>query len=324
MHGLAASYDFVGRRADALPLHEETLALRRARLGPDHPDTLWSMNNLAATYSATGRRTDALELFEEVLARRIAKLGRDHPDTIASMNNVAHVHASLGRHAEALELRQETLALWTAKLGPDHPFTLMSMSNLALGYAALGRHAEALKLREETLALRRVKLGPDHPHTLVSMRDLAESLVQLDRGAEAVPLIDECVERAAGKDVDPRLIPTVMESRLRHFEKSQDAAGCRATAEMWEKLKRTDAASLYNAACKRAVTAAVIQADPRTPAADATRLAGEEADRAMAWIEKAVAAGYKNAAHLARDRDLDALRERADFRELVAELEAGK
>ena len=84
-----------------------------------------------------------------------------------------------------------------------------------------------------------------------------------------------------------------MTLRLRHFEKTKDAAGCRATAEMWEKLKRTDAGSLYNAACWRAVTAAVIEHDPKTPGADASRLAREEADRAMAWLKQAVAAGYE-------------------------------
>ena len=47
MMGLANSYGAVGRTADALKLGEETLALRRAKLGPDHPGTLSSMNNLA-------------------------------------------------------------------------------------------------------------------------------------------------------------------------------------------------------------------------------------------------------------------------------------
>ena len=54
MNNLAVSYAAVGRLAEALKLHEETLALRKAKLGPDHPDTLASMNNLANSYA--GRR----------------------------------------------------------------------------------------------------------------------------------------------------------------------------------------------------------------------------------------------------------------------------
>jgi hypothetical protein len=47
MMNLAVSYVDLGRHADAVKLQEETLALQKAKLGPDHPDTLTSMNNLA-------------------------------------------------------------------------------------------------------------------------------------------------------------------------------------------------------------------------------------------------------------------------------------
>ena len=47
MNNLANSYAALGRHAEALKLHEETLTLRKAKLGPDHPDTLASMGNLA-------------------------------------------------------------------------------------------------------------------------------------------------------------------------------------------------------------------------------------------------------------------------------------
>ena len=114
----------------------------------------------------------------------------------------------------------------------------------------------------------------------------------------------------------------MIELRRRHFEKVKDASGCRTTAEMWERLNRTDAGSLYNAACYRAVTAAVVKVDTKTPGADAARLATEEADRAMAWLHKAVAAGFSAVAHIKNDKDLDPLRDRADFKKLLAELEA--
>ena len=68
----------------------------------------------------------------------------------------------------------------------------------------------------------------------------------------------------------------------------------------------------------------MIPEDPKTPAADAARLAKEQADLAMAWLHKAVAAGFKDAEHMKKDKDLDALREREDFKKLLAELEAKK
>ena len=61
-----------------------------------------------------------------------------------------------------------------------------------------------------------------------------------------------------------------------------------------------------------------------TPGADAARLAKDDADRAMELLAKAVQAGYKDVAHMKKDTDLDPLRDRDDFKKLIAELEAKK
>jgi hypothetical protein len=151
------------------------------------------------------------------------------------------------------------------------------------------------------------------------MGNLADSLCMLDRGAEAIPLIDACVAKAAGKAVDPQLIPNVMALRMEHFQKVGDPAGCRATAAMWEKPNRPDADSLYNAACFRAITAAV---QAKTKTTDSARLAKVDADRAMELLNQAVKAGYKDAAHMKKDTELNTLRDRPDFQNLVAQLAA--
>jgi hypothetical protein len=44
----------------------------------------------------------------------------------------------------------------------------------------------------------------------------------------------------------------------------------------------------------------------------------------MDWLAQAVAAGYRDAAAMAADRGLDALRHRADFKELSARLSAAQ
>jgi serine/threonine protein kinase/tetratricopeptide (TPR) repeat protein len=320
MNNVAIGYQALGRHADALQLYEETLPLLKAKVGPNHRVTLMIMNNMAFTLDALDRHGDALKLREKTLALMKNKHGADHPDTLWTMMSLANSYESAGRLTDALELHEKTLALRKIKLPPNHPDTLWSMNNLARTYAALGRHADALKLREETLARRQDKLGPNHPDTLWSMWTVADSLSKLDRGVEAVPIIDDCLKRVASKVVDKRLIPHLVESRLRHFEKTKDVAGCRQTAEIWEQLQRTDAGSLYNAACFRAVTAAVIRGNDTSE--KGAKDAAAEADRAMARLTQAVAAGYKNLAHLKTDRDLDALRGREDFKQLVAAVAA--
>jgi tetratricopeptide (TPR) repeat protein len=273
------------------------------------------MNGLINDYVAVGRFEDSLKLLQEMLTMRQKTLGRDDPETLGATANVAVGYFQLGRLEEALKLREEVLPLMKAKI-PEHAYTLITMSNLANSYAVAGRHKDALKLYEEVLELRKAKHGPDDPETLLSMRELAECLINCDRGAEAVPLIDECVRRAAGKALDANFVPALFDLRLRHFETQKDASGCRTTAEMWERLNRTDAESLHSAACFRAVTAAVLDATEESEEATA------EADLAMNWLTKAVAAGYGDAAHMKQDKDLDSLRDREDFTKLLVELES--
>jgi hypothetical protein len=145
-----------------------------------------------------------------------------------------------------------------------------------------------------------------------------EDLKERTRAEEAEKAERKAKEAAQTREAQTRAVLDFV-LRLRHFEKTKDATGCRATAEMWEKLNRADAESLYIAARLRATTAAVLKSNP---GADATRLAKEQADRAMVWLKQAIAAGYKDA-HMEADPLLDALRDRQDFKKLAAELQAG-
>lgn len=336
MSELAKSYNALARHAEALRLREQILALRKVRPGPDHPDTLSSVTDLAASYYFLGRHVEALQLREEALALRKVRLPPDHPDALQSMFEVAVSYLALGRGAEALARFEETQRLREAALGPSHPDTLWALWGVATSHAALGRHAEALRWFERTFELRKDKLGPDHPDTLWTVWGLAKSLVALGRGAEAVPVIDECVMRHAGQVAYPRLIPGVLDVRLRYFAGVGDAAGCRRTAVMWEAVNRPGAglyaavgsddenrpeggmsrpgAGLYTAARMRAVAAGAFERANQQAEAIA------DADRATACLRKAVAAGYRDGDYMEKDRDLDALRGREDFQALLATL----
>ena len=52
---------------------DASLALRKASLGPDHPDTLLSMSSVASSYTVSGRHAEAVKLFKETLAVQQAK-----------------------------------------------------------------------------------------------------------------------------------------------------------------------------------------------------------------------------------------------------------
>ena len=151
----------------------------------------------------------------------------------------------------------------------------------------------------------------------MSMAAMAKFLLAMHRPAEALVLIDECLERVPGKAVDPRMVRAMIELRVRYFAMAKDVAGCRETAEVWEKLNYTDAESYYIAANVRAVTCTVAG---QTPGADATRLAEAEAGQAMDWLRKAMTGGYGNISHLVANADLAPLRKRADYAALLWDL----
>jgi serine/threonine protein kinase/Flp pilus assembly protein TadD len=181
--------------------------------------------------------------------------------------------------------------------------------------AALGWYQKAIVRLEALLAVEprlvtaREFLGNSH-----AMR--ANTLAALGRHEEAVRDWQRALELAVGSKKAA--------FRRMMFRTKKDAASYLAAAAEYEVLKPTGAGAMYKAACCRAVCAAVIREDPKTPEADAPRLAKDQADLAMAWLHKAVAAGYKDVEHMKQDTDLDALREREDFKKLLIELEAKK
>src|SRR5262249_181470 len=94
MNNLALSYAAAGRAQEALNLYEETLQLYKAKLGPDHPDTLRSTGNLAKSYADAARMQEPLKLYDATLQLRKAKLGPDHPNTLWTMNALAWLLAT--------------------------------------------------------------------------------------------------------------------------------------------------------------------------------------------------------------------------------------
>ncbi|ETS86513.1 hypothetical protein PFICI_00341 [Pestalotiopsis fici W106-1] len=121
-------YDLNGRWEAALKLDVEVCENREKISGPDHPDTLRSMNNLAETNQ--GQLEAAEELHKKALEIRKQKLGPDHPDTLLSMHNLAFTLDSLGRIDEAIPMLERCVNLREQVLGSDHPKYLSSLAIL--------------------------------------------------------------------------------------------------------------------------------------------------------------------------------------------------
>jgi eukaryotic-like serine/threonine-protein kinase len=192
---LGISLAALGEATLAAEIFQKALDTRRTQLGPDHPETLNSMNNLALAYQAIGQIYKAVPLLEEVLERRKAKFGPIHRDTLASISNLANVYSDIGQLAKAVPLYEETLRKRKALLGPNHPDTLASMNNLSLAYDNTGQLAKAIPLYEQTFQKQQAILGHDHPYTLDSMNNLAGAYCQSGQLAKAIPLFEEVLQK---------------------------------------------------------------------------------------------------------------------------------
>ena len=85
-------------------MYERALQIREKALGPEHPDTVTSLNNLAALHQDMGAPAKAVPLYERVVKIKEKTPGPDHPDTAISLTNLALVYQGLGEYDKALPL----------------------------------------------------------------------------------------------------------------------------------------------------------------------------------------------------------------------------
>jgi tetratricopeptide (TPR) repeat protein len=178
--GLAADLGvFLGVRGDltgAREREERALAARERILGPEHPDTLTTLQNLAGTLLAQGDLAGARERYERVLAAYEHIQGPEHPDTLRTLNNLAVTLQEQGDLAGARERHERVLAAYERIQGTEHPDTLNMLNNLAGVLDAQGDLAGARERYERALAAYERILGVEHPHTLSTLQNLAVTL----------------------------------------------------------------------------------------------------------------------------------------------------
>jgi len=343
---LAQSQLNLGTLLDDRRKHEEAEALFREaianweKLAKDFPTVpeyragvVKSLNNLGNALRAQSEYVDAEVVvrqavdIQEKLAAEFRKVPAYRRDLFAVQSTLGNVLLQLGKRPEAEEAYRQ--AVVTAE-GLAREFADVRQHAVDLG-GAYGNFGNVLRnggQPEVALDWYRKAIATLEPvvtkesRLVVARQFLCNSHLGRASAFEALGRHDEATsdwERTVELD-DGR---NKANFRLRMFRSQKDAAGCLAAAAEYEAQKPTDAGELYDAACNRAVCAAVIPQDPKTPAADAARLAKEQADLAMDWLRQAVAAGFRDVEHMKQDKDLDVLREREDFNKLF-ELQAKK
>jgi serine/threonine-protein kinase len=320
----------LGQSDEAIAGYRQALALRE-KLADEFPDVPEYRKDLAYTHANLGILLRPRGTYEESArhSRRalaiLQKLADDFPAVHDYRRELGGSHNNLGllltvrnEITEAAEQFRKALAI-REKLVKDYPGVPGYQVDLGGTYGNYGRllrrsgkPAESLNWLERAIRML-AKIHQQDPQSVDPRLFLRNSHAtralaydQLERYAEAVKDWTRAIELTPPQE-QPRLRADRANSQLRAGQVA------RAVAEVAELTKagKWSAGQWYDFACILAVAAGK---DPGRKS--------EHADRVMELLHKAVKAGYTDADHMEKDRDLEVLRQREDFKKLLAEVKA--
>lgn len=102
-------------------MHRRVLEGKEKLFGPDHPNTLFNVDNLGITVEYLGQSEKPKAMFRQALRIREKTLGPDHPDTLLNVGKLGDVLQSRGEYEKAESMYRSVREGWEKVLGPIHP-----------------------------------------------------------------------------------------------------------------------------------------------------------------------------------------------------------
>jgi serine/threonine protein kinase/Flp pilus assembly protein TadD len=242
----------------------------------------------------------------------------DYQDDLANTHsNLGVVLAKLGRQAEARAEYEQAQSIWKklADLFPAVPAYKTALGGAYGNYGCLVRNGgePADSLQWFDIAIRTLNaVCHTEPADIKARRFLrnnykerAHAYDRLQKYSDAVRDWDKAIELSPMPERPPI-------QALRAISQIQGGLVTEAIAEVEQltKVTKWPPDQWYDFACVYSNASGKMPDNKQ-----------EYADRAMEFLRKAVNAGFKDAANMAKDTDLDPLREREDFKKLIAELD---
>jgi serine/threonine protein kinase len=330
-------------------------ALRiQAQLATDFPavpeyrqDLAQGYNNLGVLLRKLGKPDAAEAAYRDALKIQ-ARLADDfltvpeyRKDLAQGYNNLGVLLRKLGKRDAAEAAYRDALKIQT-RLTDEFPSVPEYRRDLATSYNNLGNLLDDLgKCREAEGAFRdaqkiQTQLVEKFPAVPDYQNELAVSLVNLARlvqggnePARARQLLEEAVphHQAALKanDRNPAYRISFRTNRQVLAEALLGLGDHTAAADAADQLVQAavdPAGDVYNAGCFLARCVPLAEGDSKLTPSARQEHAQAYANRAVAALRQAVQNGFQNVAHMKKDPDLNPLRSKPKFRQLLKELEA--
>jgi serine/threonine protein kinase/tetratricopeptide (TPR) repeat protein len=197
---LGAVYHSLGRREEALALHERAYVLRKQFLGEEHPATLASRLGIGKALRELQRLAEGEKTIRATLEARRRVLGEDHLDTLETKDALAlHLYYQ-GKFEECDAVSRDVLERRRRVQGPHHVDTLSTLKDRGMYLTEQGKWADAEAVLREVVDAQRRLADPPVADTL---NNLGIALNRQKKYAEAEPCLREALEinrRAKGED----------------------------------------------------------------------------------------------------------------------------
>jgi tetratricopeptide (TPR) repeat protein len=305
-----------------------------------------TLHNLGTVGEATG------QLKEAETARRRAvelheKLAAEFPGVPTYRENLAKHYVGLGvvlhgarRLEEAEKAYRRGIALAEKLVAesptvPDFRQILASLNNqLGMLLTDAGRVPEAVRAFRQALPLQETLAeaapqAPDYQSELGAvLNNLAQALMRRGDFPESRRLLEQAVRHQSNALKSNPQHAVYRQYLYNHYwnlaevllRQGEHGAAAGAAAES-AGVFPDRGGSLYDAACYLARCVPLAEKDARLPEEKRRELAGQYAERSGKLLREAVRNGFKDIEHLKKDTDLDPLRSRPGFPDLLKELE---
>jgi tetratricopeptide (TPR) repeat protein len=180
-----------GAYTDSYRMSEEALRSRSKLLGPEHKDTVWSMQALGLACANLGQWAKAESVLAEALDRAKRVWGENHEDTLQAMGDLAVTYSSNGKLVDAEKMQTRFLHKMRENYGENHPGTLAATRYLAITVSKRGRHNEAEALASRALRIAMELYPARHPKVLSVLHAQAMTYHESGKYEEARRLFSE-------------------------------------------------------------------------------------------------------------------------------------
>ena len=194
LYNVASYWIYMDDFAAAEEAAMKSLRLSEKVHGPEHNDTLRSLEIMSIVYSGLDRDDEAEKIDLQVVDIRLRCYGEDDPKTLESLSILGETYRMQGRVKEAEELFVKILDTAKRALGENDRETLDHMKPLANVYEDQERWDEAASLLVSLIDKRKRVLGPTNFQTLESMSSLVYIYKKQKLDNLALPVAKEAYE----------------------------------------------------------------------------------------------------------------------------------